>query len=351
MKVLQNHIVGTNFSLQSASITLFIYTGQLQSSCHVHHLPFFRHLRPAAADFYRYGGEAEGVGRYGQTGDDGTAVERTVEVEDEIAEAVEDGAAAVDFNVLGRVGVVADDGVGTGVNEAVGVGALGERGVERVLRAPMEADENTGRGTAAAQGGDCVAQDADGRLAHTRPGGHRDIVFGHDEQRREHVDGARRRRYQLRTGGRGRVFAISEGRHSGVDDVAVGVGQAAAALIDAVVVGQIEVGHAVAPQDGQHVGTGAEDETLVQGTLDVGRGTLQIGHHGISRGEEGVYRGCEQGVGAAVSYHPVHVAAEHDVAREEDVEGVTVGGKHRRRTRRKKRHYYKDELRLHHVSE
>ena len=141
MKVLQNHIVGTNFSLQSASITLFICTGQLQSSCYVHHLPFFRHLRSAAVDFYLYGGEAEGVGRDGQTGDKGTAVERAVEIEDEVAEAVEDGAAAVDFNVLGRVGVVADDGVGTGVNEAVGVGALGERGVERVLRAPMEADD------------------------------------------------------------------------------------------------------------------------------------------------------------------------------------------------------------------
>ena len=110
---------------------------------------------------------AQRVGRDGDAGHKGTAVERAVEVEDEVAKAVEDGAVAVSLHVLRRVRVVAYYGVGPGVDEQPGLVALPGHGVGGVLSAPVQAHNDAGLWLAAAQGADGVAQAVNGSLADT----------------------------------------------------------------------------------------------------------------------------------------------------------------------------------------
>lgn len=59
-----------------------------------------------------------------QADDAGAGVERLLLVENEVADAVEDGLTAVGFGGLQGVGVMSDDDVGTGINQRVGLQPL-----------------------------------------------------------------------------------------------------------------------------------------------------------------------------------------------------------------------------------
>lgn len=77
-----------------------------------------------------------------QADDAGAGVERLLLVEDEVADAVEDGFAAVGLGALQRVGVVADDDVGTGINQGVGLQPLLGQRAQRMLSAPVQINDD-----------------------------------------------------------------------------------------------------------------------------------------------------------------------------------------------------------------
>ena len=92
-------------------------------------------------------GDGAGVdvgGCDGELDDGGLAVDGVLGVEDEVANAVVDFVATVLLDGLQGVGVVADEDVGSGVDERVGLHPLLRYGPEAVFFSPMQCDDDDG---------------------------------------------------------------------------------------------------------------------------------------------------------------------------------------------------------------
>jgi hypothetical protein len=109
----------------------------------------------------------EGVAGDEKLNDTGTGVDVGLQVEDEIANAVVDGASTIGFYGLKRMGMMTDDGVGTGIDDAVCLTALGECRFQGVFRSPVQADEDTGVGRLAAERADATAEGVEALLTDT----------------------------------------------------------------------------------------------------------------------------------------------------------------------------------------
>ena len=66
----------------------------------------------------------------------------TESIEDEVADAVENGGTMVLLRGLECVGVVTYNEVGSGIDKAVGINHLLENGTKRVFPTPMKCDDN-----------------------------------------------------------------------------------------------------------------------------------------------------------------------------------------------------------------
>ena len=74
--------------------------------------------------------------------DAGAGVERTLLVEDEVADAVEDGLATVGFSGLKGMGVVTDDDIGASIDERMSLQPLLGQRAQRMLGAPMQINDD-----------------------------------------------------------------------------------------------------------------------------------------------------------------------------------------------------------------
>ena len=83
----------------------------------------------------------------------GAGVERTVLVEDEVADAVIDGSSAIVFDGLQGVRMMADDEVGTGIHQTAGETTLQGLGSLMMLPSPMGRDNDDGSRICMAQVG------------------------------------------------------------------------------------------------------------------------------------------------------------------------------------------------------
>lgn len=77
-----------------------------------------------------------------QADDAGFGVEWTLLVEDEVADAVEDGFAMVGFRGLKGMGVVTDDDVGASINECMSLQPLLGQRAQRMLSAPVQINDD-----------------------------------------------------------------------------------------------------------------------------------------------------------------------------------------------------------------
>ena len=77
-----------------------------------------------------------------KTDDAGFGVKGFLLVEDEVADAVEDGLATVSFCGLKGVGVVTDDDVSTGINQRMSLQPLLGQRTQRMLGAPMQINDD-----------------------------------------------------------------------------------------------------------------------------------------------------------------------------------------------------------------
>ena len=272
----------------------------------------------AVADFDGDGVRRDGVSGDVQLDDGGTRVERLRLVEDEVADAVVDGAAAVGLDGLQRVGVVAHQGVGSGIDEAVGLHALGGNGLGRVFTAPVEADDDGTAGMLALQALDGGRERVDGHLAHTGLGGQVGIVFeGHLHRcEQEHLAGRRREQHGLH--GFLHRPSGSNGHHAGAADMLNGRGEALSALIDGVVVGEGQMGDAMTVQRRQPLGFTSKAEAFEDGLANFGGRTFEVGHDDVAGAEKAIDLGSEQMVHSAEVDHLAHAAVEQHVAHKRD---------------------------------
>ena len=77
-----------------------------------------------------------------KTDDAGFGVKGFLLVEDEVADAVEDGLATVGFRGLKGMGVVTDDDVSTGIDERMSLHPLLGQRAQRMLGAPMQINDD-----------------------------------------------------------------------------------------------------------------------------------------------------------------------------------------------------------------
>lgn len=77
-----------------------------------------------------------------QADDAGFGVERTLLVEDKVADAVEDGLAAIGFSGLKGMCVVTDDDIGAGIDERMSLQPLLGQRAQRMLSAPMQINDD-----------------------------------------------------------------------------------------------------------------------------------------------------------------------------------------------------------------
>ena len=86
-----------------------------------------------------------------QANDAGFVVEGLALIEDKVADAVADLSATEIFNSLQGVGVVADEDIGTSLYQLMSLLTLTGHGLERVLPAPVERNNDDGGGVCTAQ--------------------------------------------------------------------------------------------------------------------------------------------------------------------------------------------------------
>ena len=84
--------------------------------------------------------------RDAQADDAGFGVEGTLLVEDEVADAVEDGLATVGFRGLKGVCVVTDDDIGAGIDERMSLQPLLGKRAQRMLGSPMQINDDNCEG-------------------------------------------------------------------------------------------------------------------------------------------------------------------------------------------------------------
>ena len=102
------------------------------------------YCRYTMAYLYGYGLCFKGILGYYKTYHAGLAVQRLWLVEDKVANAVVDFLAAEILDGLHRVGMMAYQHVGTGINQLMGIPTLAVDGLQRVFPAPMQRYDNNG---------------------------------------------------------------------------------------------------------------------------------------------------------------------------------------------------------------
>lgn len=227
--------------------------------------------------------------------DNGCAgIEGTRLVEDEIADAVEDGAASVGLRGLKRVAVVANQGVGTGIDKSVRLHTLGRDGLDSMLGSPVQADDDSATWVPAFQTLDGRTERIDGLLADT--GTVRQI----GKVLECHLHGGKEEDLAWRAGqkdgldGFVHCLTCTDRHHARPTDVVDGRDESLAPLIDAVIVGEVQVGDAMTMQDWQPRRLASEAETLEDRRLHLGGRAFEIGNDDVGCCKKAVNLPCKK---------------------------------------------------------
>ena len=252
----------------------------------------------------------------------GAGVDGILLVEDEVADAVVDSVAVVILDGLQGMGVMADEHIGTGINQLAGFLALLGNGFQGVFAAPMEADDDIGIGLRLAQTEDSLVERIDVFLTDTGFVGQEGIVFECQPQRGKQPDRSRTAADEYRLYGFFHILPGSYGCHSGFADMLPGVDKSLASLVDAVVVGQVQVGDVMLAEHGEPFGLSAENIFLEVGLDGPGGRTLQIAHHIIRLTEQRIDAFREKVFDADMLNSLPDPAVEQDIAGKEHLYGV-----------------------------
>lgn len=106
----------------------------------------FLEIRYALADFHGNRLYMGGFPRDFQADHAGAGVDGLLLVEDEVADAVINAVTVVILDGLQGMGVVADEHVGSGINQLAGLLALLGNGFQGVFSAPVKTDDDIGFG-------------------------------------------------------------------------------------------------------------------------------------------------------------------------------------------------------------
>lgn len=264
----------------------------------------------------------EGVAGDEKLNDTGTGVDVGLQVEDEIANAVVDGASTIGFYGLKRMGMMTDDGVGTGINDAVCLTALGECRLQGVFRSPVQTDEDTGVGRLAAERADATAEGVEALLTDTGFEWQEGEVLERQALGDKEPDGARTRAEENGLGGLAQGNACPDGYHASLKDVAAGVEQSLASLVYAVVVGEVQVSKTVAVQDVEPCRFTTKNEPLVDGASQGRHRTLQIAYDNVAARQQRVDGRREKTVGRRHGNLLPDASVEEYVAGEGYMKGI-----------------------------
>ena len=254
----------------------------------------------------------------------GAGVNGFLLVEDEVADAVVDAVAVVVLDALQGMGMMADKNVGSGINQLAGFLALLGNGFQGVFSSPVKADDDVGIRLRLAQTEDSLAKRIDAFLADTGFVGQEGIVFERQPQ------GGKQ---PYRTGmiadkqglyGFFQVIARPYGRHSGLADILPGVHQSRTSLVDAVIVGQIEMSDMMLAERGEPFRLSTEYEFLEVRLDGLGSRAFQIAHHVVRLTEQRIDAFGEKTLDADMLNTLSDPAVEQDVAGKEHLYGVGV---------------------------
>ena len=281
-------------------------------------------IRHAFADFHGNRLYQGGFSRDFQADHAGPGVDGALLVEDEVADAVVDAVAVVILDGLQGVGVMADEHVGSGINQLAGLLALLGNGLQGMFAAPMEADDDIGFGLRMAQTEDSLAERIDVFLTDTWLVGQEGIVFERQPQRGKQPYGSGIITNKHGLDGFFQVIARPYGRHSCLTDILPGVHQSRASLVDAVIVGQVEMGDVMLAEHGEPFGFCTENEFLEVWLNGLGGRAFQVAHHVIRLTEQRIDAFREKTLNADMFNALADATVEQDVAGKEHLYGVGV---------------------------
>ena len=215
------------------------------------------------------------------------------------------------------MGMVADDGVGTGVGEGCSSEALAHGGRLLELGSPME----DGDGVMVGVGGLVVVDDGGkclgAQLADVGQGVGGHPVLEGEGDAVEEGDGDACPPDEDGLDARGCRRAVAEGCDAGIAQGTGGGAEPATGLVVGVVVGHAGVGDARLSQSGGIARGGVEDVLFADGRQGVGQGALEVDDDGIGPCE--VVGHALEEVGHALAFgYRVHAAVEQHIAREEE---------------------------------
>ena len=207
-------------------------------------------------------------------------------VEDEVADAVVDSVAVVILDGLQGMGVVADEHIGTGINQLAGLLALLGNGFQGVFSSPVKADDDIGFGLRLAQAVNPLTKRIDILLTDTGLVGQEGIVFERQPQRgkQPYRTGMIADEYGLY--GFFHIITGTNGNNTGLKNVLTGIYQPRASLVDAMIVSQIEVGDVMLAEHGEPFRLSTENIFLEVGLDGLGGRALQVAHHVIRLAEQ-----------------------------------------------------------------
>ena len=245
-------------------------------------------------------------------------------VEDEVADAVVDAVAVVVLDGLEGMGVMADEDVGTGINQLAGFLALLGNGFQGVLSSPVKAHDDVGIRLRLAQAEDSLAKRIDAFLTDTGFVGQEGIVFERQSQRGKQPYGTGMIADKYGLDGFFQVIARTYGNHTRFADVLPGVHKSRTSLVDAVIVGQVEMGDVMLAERGEPFGLSTKNEFLEVRLDGLGSRALQIAHHVIRLTEQRIDAFREKALNADMFNTLSDAAVEQDVAGKEHLYGVGV---------------------------
>ncbi len=282
----------------------------------------FLEIRNAFTDFHGNHLYFGGFPRDFQADHAGAGVDGALLVEDEVADAVVDAVAVVILDGLQGVGVMADEDVGSGINQLAGLLALLGNGFQSVLSSPVKTDDDIGFGLRLAQAEDSLAKGIDAFLTDTGFVGQEGIVFERQPQRgkQPYRTGIIADKYRL--DGFFQVVARPYGNYSCLTDILPSVHQSRTSLVYAVIVGQIEVSDVMLAERGEPFGLSTENEFLEVWLNGLGSRTFQVAHHIIRLTEQRIDTFREKVLDADMFNTLADSTVEQDVAGKEHLYGV-----------------------------
>ena len=227
------------------------------------------------------------------------------------------------------MGVLADDGRGSGTDQGGSIEALLQGGGVAELLSPVDEHDDGQRGvglTVAADGGDEVVDGcvADRRLIGAR--GDEPILYGHGDGI-EHGDVHATARYDGRHEQTVAVGGVAEGSDAVAPEAVMGVAKAKQSLVHGVVVGHGGVGDASGAHGSGSDGVGTEDVFLIHPPAPHGERALEIDHPCVGLVERGGYV-AEDIVVAVLLHYCAHTAVEEHITSEKDCQRVSRVGRH-----------------------